>query len=138
MKWTLAHSTPPSRREAPPKYELQHAPAVGHRHMRRLGTLGLRQARCGKRRASELGVIYYRELGRISTSGSWQEILTYQPQLPLSPLLSSHKTQPFIFTLAFPFLWVVLEGKVEGRGTIILRSHLPPGFEYDMEAGEIF
>ena len=29
-----------------------------------------------------------------------------------------HKTQPFIFTLAFPafmHLWVVLEGKVRGR-----------------------
>ena len=41
--------------------------------------------------------------------------------LQLAPLLifsPHHKTQPFIFTPAFPalvHLWVVLEGKVRGR-----------------------
>lgn len=41
-----------------------------------------------------------------------------------------HKTQPFIFTLAFPAivrLWVVLEGKMEGRASIN-RWNLPLGF----------
>ena len=41
-----------------------------------------------------------------------------------------HKTQPFIFTLAFPavvHLWVVLEGKMEGRAKIN-RWNLPLGF----------
>ena len=39
--------------------------------------------------------------------------------LPL--FFPQHKTQPFIFTLAFPafvHLWVVLEGKVGGRLSI--------------------
>ena len=50
-------------------------------------------------------------------------VLAYVAQKNLQPaalplFFPYHKTEPFIFTLAFPafmHLWVVLEGKVGGR-----------------------